>query len=186
MNLQKERFSQKQLTSESFDNDNKLTLKRIFAFCSVFSQGQTAERWKRLQERHSVRFPTYSSFTLRAKTNSALSFDRINFFEHGEFVFTFSESLCYVLLFSCANKNFLFWHLSNDCQIVHPALVSGPPNRKEPYNKYLISLVFSVRTVNYGSSFFFPSIYGPRASCLGHKSMEKNWSVIYSTDRKRG
>ena len=27
-------------------------------------------------------------------------------------------SLCYVLLFSCANKNFLFWRLSNDSQIV--------------------------------------------------------------------
>ena len=26
----------KQLTSESFDNDNKLTLKSFFAFCSVF------------------------------------------------------------------------------------------------------------------------------------------------------
>ena len=54
------------------------------------------------------------------------------------------ERLCYVLLFSCANKNFLFWHLSNDCQIVRPALVSGPPKRKKPYNKHLISLVFSV------------------------------------------
>ena len=59
-------------------------------------------------------------------------------------------------LFSCANKNFLFWRLSNpDYQIVRPALVSGPPIRKKPYNKHLISLVFSVRTVNYGSSFFF-------------------------------
>ena len=28
--------SQKKLTSESFDNDNKLTLKSFFAFCSVF------------------------------------------------------------------------------------------------------------------------------------------------------
>ena len=37
---------------------------------------------------------------------------------------------------------------------MRPALVSGPPNRKKPYNKHLISLVFSVRTVNYGSSFF--------------------------------
>ena len=33
---EKERISQKQLTSESFDNDNKLTLKSFFAFCSVF------------------------------------------------------------------------------------------------------------------------------------------------------
>ena len=56
----------KQLTSESFDNDNKLTLKSFFAFCSVFSQGQTEERWKRLLDRHSVRFPKYSSVTLKS------------------------------------------------------------------------------------------------------------------------
>ena len=62
-----------------------------------------------------------------------------------------------MLLFSCANKSVLFLHLSNDCQIVRPALVSGPPNRKKPYNNY--------------EPRFFPSIYGPR---LGHKSMEKN------------
>ena len=55
MNWQKERFSQKQLTSESFDNDNKLTLKSFFAFCSAFSQRQTEERWKRLLDRHNVR-----------------------------------------------------------------------------------------------------------------------------------
>ena len=36
MNWQKERFSQKQLTGESFDNDDKLTLKSFFAFRSVF------------------------------------------------------------------------------------------------------------------------------------------------------
>ena len=36
MNWQKERFSQKQLTSESFENGNKLT------FCSVFSKGKKA------------------------------------------------------------------------------------------------------------------------------------------------
>ena len=35
MNWQKGRFSQQQLTSESVDNDNKLTLKSFFAFCSV-------------------------------------------------------------------------------------------------------------------------------------------------------
>ena len=43
----------------------------------------------------------------------------------------------------------------------------------KPYNKHLIRLFFSVRTVNYGSS-FFPSIYGPPASRLGHKWMEKS------------
>ena len=98
----------------------------------------------------------------RAKTYSALSFDRVKFNKHGEFVFTFSESFCYVLLFFCANKNVLFWHLSNDCQIVRPVLVSGPPNRKKPYNKHLISLVFSVRTVNYGSSFFSIDLWPKR------------------------
>ena len=56
---------------------------------------------------------------------------------------------------------------------MRPALVSGPPNRKKPYNKHLINLVFSVRTVNYGSR-FFPSIYGPSAKHAGHKLMEKN------------
>ena len=76
-----------------------------------------------------------------------------------------------MLLFSCANKNFLFWRLSNDCQIVRPALVSGPPNRKKPYNKHLISLVSSVRTVNYGSSFF--SIDLCMASSANNR-MEKN------------
>ena len=66
MNWQKERFSQKQLlqlTSELFDNDNKLTLKSFFAFCSVFSQEQTEERWKRLLDRHNAQFPKYSSVT---------------------------------------------------------------------------------------------------------------------------
>ena len=50
--------SPKKLTSESFDNDNQLTLKSFFAFCSVFffSRGPTEERWKRLRERHSARF----------------------------------------------------------------------------------------------------------------------------------
>ena len=62
-----------------------------------------------------------------------------------------------VLLFSCANKNFLFWHLmSNDCQIVRPALVSGPRNWKKPYNKHPNSLGHksmekdSVRNLQYG------------------------------------
>ena len=40
-------------------------------------------------------------------------------------------------------------------------------------NTYLLLAEFSVRTVNYGPS-FFPSIYGPSAKRLGHKSMEKN------------
>ena len=136
MNWQKfKRFSQKTLTSEYFDNDNKLTLKSFFAFCSFFSGFQNIPELK------------------RAKTFSALSFDRINFFNMAN-LFSLSQP-CHVLLFSWANKNFLFWRLSNDCQIARPALVSGPLNWTKPYNKHLTSLVFSVRTVNYGSSFFF-------------------------------
>ena len=38
---------------------------------------------------------------------------------------------------------------------------------------HLTNLVFSVFTVSYGPS-ISPSIYGPSASCLGHKSMGKN------------
>ena len=45
--------------------------------------------------------------------------------------------------------------------------------KQEAYNKQIISLVFSIRNANYGSS-FFPWIYGPHASRLGHKSMGKN------------
>ena len=50
----------KKITSESFDNDNKRTLKSLFAFCSDFLQGPIEERWKQLWDRHSVRFPEYS------------------------------------------------------------------------------------------------------------------------------
>ena len=88
--------------------------------------------------------PEWVSLHWRAKTFSSLSFDRIIFLYMD---FTFSESLCYVLLYSRARKkNFLFWRLSNDCQIACPALVSGLSNRK-PYNKHIVGLVFSVRAV---------------------------------------
>ena len=39
--------------------------------------------------------------------------------------------------------------------------------------KYLLLAEFSVRTGNYGLS-FFPSIYGASSKRAGHKSMEKN------------
>ena len=52
----------------------------------------------------------------------------------------------------------------------------GQGKVKKLANIYLLLAEFSVRTVNYGPS-FFPSIYGPRASRLGHKSMEKNETV---------
>ena len=94
----------------------------------------------------------------RAKTYSALSFDLINFFSM-------------VNSFTLSRKPFVMCYCfreSNDCQIARLALVCGRPNWKKPYNKHLISFVFSVRTVNYGCS-FFPSIYGPGA----YKSMKK-------------
>ena len=40
-------------------------------------------------------------------------------------------------------------------------------------NIYLLLAEFSVRSVNYGPS-FFASIYGPSARRAGHKLMEKN------------
>ena len=52
--------------------------------------------------------------------------------------------MCYC--FRAQIKTFFF----DACQIVRPALVSGPPNRRKPYNKHLISLVFSVRNLQYG------------------------------------
>ena len=62
----REVFPQK-ITSQSFDNDNKLTLKSFFAFCSTFfPQRPTEERWKRLRERHNARFSKYSSVTLKS------------------------------------------------------------------------------------------------------------------------
>ena len=92
---------------------------------------------------------------------SALSFDRI---------------YCYVLLFSWANKNSLFWRLLNDCQIARPVLVSSLPNWKKPYNGHLISLVFFlVRTVNYGSSFF-----SNRFMAQARNRWKKTRSVSYS------
>ena len=45
---------------------------------------------------------------------------------------------------------------------MRPVLVSGRPNRKKPYNKHLTSLVFSVRTINYGSSSFSIDLWPKR------------------------
>ena len=66
MNWQKfERFSPKKLTSESFDNDNKRTLKGFFAFCSVFFF--TRRKDGNDFEKDTVPdFPKYSSVTLKS------------------------------------------------------------------------------------------------------------------------
>ena len=87
-----------------------------------------------------ILFMTSASHILGSEyfTYIALSFDEINFFNmaHLHLDFTFNE------------KPFILWRLSNDCQIACFTLVSGPPNKK-PYNKHVISLFNSVRTVNY-------------------------------------
>ena len=67
MNWQKfERSSQKKLTSESFDNDNKLTFKSFLAFCSVFFFFHREKRRKDendLEKDTVPDFPQYSSVT---------------------------------------------------------------------------------------------------------------------------
>ena len=153
--------------SNSFDKyDNKHTCIRSSWRASlpfaVFPQRPTKEGY-----RSDFEPDTMSSFQKtpvshwRVNAYSALSFDRI---------------YCYVLLFSWANKNSLFWRLLNDCQIARPVLVSSPPNWKKPYNRHLISLVFFlVRTVNYGSSFFFH-----RFMAQARNRWKKTRSVIYS------
>ena len=81
MNWQKvERFSPQKLTSESFDNDNKRTFKSFLAvWCVCFNKDQ------RRTDGNDFQTDTVSEFQntpelKKAKTYSALSFDRINFF----------------------------------------------------------------------------------------------------------
>ena len=57
-------FRPKKITSKSFDNDNKLTLKSFFAFCSVFFFARTNGG---KMETTYVQFPKYSR-AKRAKT----------------------------------------------------------------------------------------------------------------------
>ena len=56
-------FRPKKITSKSFDNDNKLTLKSFFAFCSVFLARTNGGK----METTYVQFPKYSR-AKRAKT----------------------------------------------------------------------------------------------------------------------
>ena len=56
-------FRPKKITSKSFDNDNKLTLKSFFAFCSVFFARTNGGK----METTYVQFPKYSR-AKRAKT----------------------------------------------------------------------------------------------------------------------
>ena len=115
-----------------------------------------------------------------------LSFDRIKFFNMANLFLPSRKALVMCYCFRAPIKTFFFWRLSNDCQIVRSATVSGPPNRKKPYNKHLISLVFSVRTVNYGSSFFSIDFMARALRAWAINRWKKTRSVIYSTDRKLG
>ena len=68
MNWQKfQRFSQKKLMSESLDNDNKLTLKSFFAFCSVFffHKDQRRKDGNDFEKDTVPDFPKYTSVTLK-------------------------------------------------------------------------------------------------------------------------
>ena len=74
-------FFPKNLTSESFDNDNKLTLKSFFAFCSVFltrTNGGKMETTSRKTQCPVSKI--LQRFIKELKITSALSFDQINFF----------------------------------------------------------------------------------------------------------
>ena len=177
MNWQKfERFSQK--INERILRQIDTYLEKLLCLlqCFFFLQGPTEERWKRLRERHSARFPKYSSVTLRAKTYSALSFDVFNM---SNICFNFlGNPLLYVIVFVRQQKLFV-----DACQMTVKSralhLISGPPNWRKPYNKNLISLFFSVRTVNYGSSANFSiSITVQMMSIILYRQVSSSWSPV--------
>ena len=124
MNWQKfERFSQKQVTSKSFDNDNsyQLYLEKLSSICSAFFYKD-----QRRKDGNDFETDTVSGFQntpelKRAKTYRALSFDRINLFNMAN-LFSISRKpfvMCYC--FREPIKTFFFF-------LACPALVSGPPN----------------------------------------------------------
>ena len=115
-------------------------------------------------------FQNTPALNQRAKTYSALSFDQINFFSMAN-LFSLSRTpfvKCYCFR---EPKNTKLSFLTPVKWLSNRATFTC--FRNKPYNKNLISLVFSVRTVNYGSS-FFPSFHGPCVSRFGHKSRGKN------------
>ena len=93
---------------QSFNNDNKLKLTLTSFFAIDFGVSKT----ERNKDGGNFELNTESSFQNKrashrwAKTYSA----------HSLHVYTFMESHCKVLLSLWANKKFLFWRLSNDCQ----------------------------------------------------------------------
>ena len=78
------------------------------------------------------------------------------------------------------------------CHFAGSILLYGPLNLKVSIpahlinlrDKYFTNLVFLVRTVSYGSS-FFPRWFMARALCAWAISeREKTWSITYITDLK--
>ena len=91
-----------------------------------------------------------------------VSFDQINFFNMANL---FSLSWKPFVVCYCFREPMKTFFL-DACQMIVKSrvlhLFPVPQNRKKPYNKHLISLVFSVRTVNYGSSIFSIDLWPKR------------------------
>ena len=128
-------------------------------------------------------YPWCSSGALRArssaKTYSALSFDRINFFNMANLFLLSQKAFVMCYCFRAPIKTFFF----DACQMTVKSCVLHlfpvpQTGRSHIINILLASFFRSVLQIT--DRVFFPSIYGPCASRLDHKSME------YSTDQKLG
>ena len=107
MNWQKEMFSQKQLTSESFDNDKLLCEKLLCLLRVLFTRtnGGMTETTSRQTVLGFQNTPTLHS---RAKTCSALSFDRINFFNTANLFLLSRKAFVMCYCFRAPIKTFFF------------------------------------------------------------------------------
>ena len=163
MNSQKvERFSPKKLASESFDNDNKLTLKSFLAaWCVCFNKDQRRRDGNDFQTDAVSGFQNTPELK-RAKTYRALSFDRINFFNMAN-LFSLSRKpfvKCYCVRELIKTLFFDACQMIVKSRVLH--LFPVPQIWEKPHNKHLISPFFSVCTVNYGSSFFSSDLWPAR------------------------
>ena len=139
-----------------------LPWKASLPFAVFFLQGPTEEKWKRLRKDTVPGFQNTPALHQRAKTYSALSFHQINFFNMAN-LFSISRKHFVVCYCFCEPiKTFFFDACQMIVKIARPALVYGSPNWKKTYNKHF----FSVRTVNYESS-FFPIDLWPARFALG-------------------
>ena len=112
MNWQKlERVSQK--INERILRQIETYLEKLLCLCSVFffQKDQRRKDGNDFEKDTVLGFQNTPALHLRAKTYSALSFD---LFQHGEFVFSFSETLCCVLLFREPIKSFFL----DACQMI--------------------------------------------------------------------